>query len=268
MDYGRNARYFSKPKYGFAVFLIIVGILACIIAGNTGGMMWLIALALIGIGVLVIAKTGANRPTDAEMDEQVSADFTSLVEKALDKHGLTADQVQKIPYVVLGGYMIEEALANQAATKAAAENMAQGLANQMKSASISDAIRGADNMTAQYQNDAAGITGIEYKLGKDNVPRASAVQWTVFLFSDSQVFTYTRQFSLLSPDTQEAGSEYFYQDIVSISTDAAGQGHVLQMSISDGTKVVIPYSMENDAGEVQRSITALKQLVREIKSKR
>jgi hypothetical protein len=39
------------------------------------------------------------------------------------------------------------------------------------------------------------------------------------------------------------------------------------MSISDGTKEVIRYSMSNDDA-VQRSITAFKQLVREIKSKR
>jgi hypothetical protein len=136
-----------------------------------------------------------------------------------------------------------------------------------RGSSFSFTIR-ADSMTAQLENDASGITGSEYKIGKDKVPRASAVQWTVFLFSDSQVFTYTRQFSLVSPDTEEAGTEFFYQDIVSISTDAAGQGHVLQMSISDGTKVVIRYSMENDADAVQRSITAFKQLVREIKSKR
>jgi hypothetical protein len=40
------------------------------------------------------------------------------------------------------------------------------------------------------------------------------------------------------------------------------------MSISDGTKEVIRYSMSNDDDAVQRSITAFKQLVREIKSKR
>jgi hypothetical protein len=98
--------------------------------------------------------------------------------------------------------------------------------------------------------------------------RASAVSWTVFLFSDSQIFLYRRQFSLLSPEVKEAGSEYFYQDVVSISTDAAGQGQIFQMKISDGSEIVVPYSMENDADTVQRSITALKQLVREIKSKR
>jgi hypothetical protein len=268
MDYKRNSRYFSKPKYGFAIFLIIVGIVACLIASRIGGAAWLIAIGLIGIGILVIVKTGSNRPTDTEMDAQVNADFNSLFEKALKKHGLTADQVQKIPHIVLGGYMIEAALANEAATNAAAENMLKGLAGQTKSTNILEAINGSNNMAAQLQNDISGMTGIEYKKGKDNIPRASAVSWTVFLFSDSQVFTYTRQFSLVSPDVKEAGSEYFYQDIVSISTDATSQGHVFQMKISDGSEIMIPYSAENDADTVQRSITALKQLVRDIKSKR
>jgi hypothetical protein len=71
----------------------------------------------------------------------------------------------------------------------------------------------------------------------------------------------------VSPDVKEAGSEYFYQDIVSISTDATSQGHIFQMKISDGSEILIPYSAVNDADAVQRSITALKQLVRDIKSK-
>jgi hypothetical protein len=266
MDYQRNSRYFQKPKYGFAVFLIMVGIVIGFIANafELGGVAWVIAIALIGIAVLVIVKTSGNRPTDAEIDAQVNADFNSLFEKALGKHGLTADQVQKIPHVVLGGYMIEAALANDAAAKAAAENLVKGLAAQTKATSISDVINGANNLTAGFSE----LTGIDYKKGKDNIPRASAVSWTVFLFSDSQVFTYTRQFSLVSPDVKEAGSEYFYQDIVSISTDATSQGHIFQMKISDGSEILIPYSVENDPAAVQSSITALKQLVRDIKSKR
>jgi hypothetical protein len=263
MDYNRNSRYFQKPKYGFSIFLIIVGIGVFIGANlvHAGAVPYLISIALIGLAVLLIAKTGGNRPTDAEIDAQVNADFNSLFEKALEKHGLAADQVQKIPHVILGGYMIEEALANEAAANAAVKNVLDAATS---AKTFSGVLENVNRATDEAQGS---LSGIVYIRGKDKVLRASVVSWTVFLFSDSQVFTYTRLFSLVSPDVKEAGNEYFYQDIVSISTDEISQGHIFQMKLSDGSEIIIPYSTENDTDTVQCSITALKQMVREIKSK-
>jgi hypothetical protein len=108
------------------------------------------------------------------------------------------------------------------------------------------------------------IKGIQFKKGKDGNLRASAVEWTIMLFSENQLFVYTEEFSLISQERKEASEEYSYRDIVSVSTETVNSYHRFTIKIIGGDEKVIPYSTED--ASVSRSISTLKQLIREKKN--
>ena len=61
---------------------------------------------------------------------------------------------------------------------------------------------------------------VRYKKSKDNRWRTSNYNAIMFFFSADQVYCYELRFSLLENKKQEKTDEYFYRDIVSVSTES------------------------------------------------
>jgi hypothetical protein len=243
MDYVRNQKYFKKPNAILSIG-IIAGIVA-IIAGQPIGGGVLLAGTLVFLVVMI-----KSIPSDLEIDQQVQSEVDRLNETALNKHGLTTDQVGRVSPLVLGGYM-SDMLGNNV------KSLARGLAKDLGVEAIADAGISAI--------EDGAISGILYKKGKDGRVRSSAAEFTIFLFSENQVFIYTRQFSLVGPEVKEASSEYFYRDITSISTATTKSGsHLFTIKISGGETEEIPLGREDP--DNQQKITAFRQLIRDKKN--
>lgn len=137
-----------------------------------------------------------------------------------------------------------------------------------------------------------GIGG-DYKTrkGLDGQVRSSNTEVTVFLFSETEVFRFHYRFSLINRDEESyATDEYFYRDIVTISTrsdvieyksgtrnktnlstgkkeeeDIMSKGTIekLVMYTTGGTSVGCAIRTNDD--EIQRKILAMRALLREKK---
>ena len=118
--------------------------------------------------------------------------------------------------------------------------------------------------------------GVQYKVGKDNVFRASNYEGVVFFFSANQVYCYTYRFSLINNnETYNSTDEYFYKDIVSASTETISVSYNVngvsqprgvekfKLSTSGGTS--ISAAMRRSA-DTERSINGMKSLLRSKKS--
>jgi len=112
--------------------------------------------------------------------------------------------------------------------------------------------------------------------GKDMRWRASNYEAVILYFSEKQVYAYSYRFSLISNEKKESTDEYFYKDIVSISTssdsitlkDSAGKDHIInfeefRLTTSGGTSISCAM---RDHGAIEKSIQGMKQLLREKKS--
>jgi hypothetical protein len=126
-----------------------------------------------------------------------------------------------------------------------------------------------------------------YKLGKDGVLRTSNYQATVFFFSKDQVHSFTRDFSLIDDEKFDGTEEYFYRDIVSVSTEqgkldvamgsaalALMQGksarniptkkvnyECFNLTTSGGTNM-LGFFKKTDSDNVSRSINAMRNLLK------
>ena len=108
--------------------------------------------------------------------------------------------------------------------------------------------------------------------GKDGLLRSSNYQVTVFFFSGEQVYCYEYMFSLIAKEQREATDEYFYRDIVSISTVSEDVKFLLKklsqirtveqfkLTTTGGTSISAAIKV-NDSS-VERSINGMKQLLR------
>ncbi|GAB3346390.1 hypothetical protein GCM10027300_05300 [Modestobacter lapidis] len=115
------------------------------------------------------------------------------------------------------------------------------------------------------------------KRGKDGVFRTPRYEGVVLLFSEQQLYSYKLQFSLVEDGrVSEQTDEYFYRDVVSISTASdsikvseVGGGsktvnlELFKLTTSGGTSVT---SAIRDEGQVTRSLQGARQLIREKKS--
>jgi hypothetical protein len=115
------------------------------------------------------------------------------------------------------------------------------------------------------------------KRGKDGIFRSPRYEGVVLLFSEQQLYSYKLQFSLVEEDrVSEQTDEYFYRDVVSISTqsdsikvsDVGGSSKTVNLELfklttSGGTSVT---SAIRDEGLVSRSLQGARQLIREKKS--
>jgi hypothetical protein len=68
---------------------------------------------------------------------------------------------------------------------------------------------------AKYRSDE-----VRWKIGKDGVPRYSVNVYTIFWKEDHHLAVYEGDVNALNPTAHnESTSEYFYQDIVGVTTD-------------------------------------------------
>lgn len=118
---------------------------------------------------------------------------------------------------------------------------------------------------------------VMFKKGKDERVRSSNYEVAVLFFSDSQVYSYTYRFSITENEKNEETDEYFYKDIVSISTSSTTETvrdsvtgnedtfnlEYFRLTTSGGTSIQCAIW---DLGAVERSIQGMKQLLREKKS--
>lgn len=115
-----------------------------------------------------------------------------------------------------------------------------------------------------------------YKVGNDGVGRSSNYKASVLFFSDEQVFSYSLAFSIISDEKKTITDEYFYKDIVSVSTsdevfnykDNIGNQininfQLFKLTTSGGTSISNSIMSLDDY--VEKSIQGMKQLLRQKK---
>ncbi len=113
------------------------------------------------------------------------------------------------------------------------------------------------------------------KVGEDGVRRSSNYQCLILYLSEKQVFVYNLKFSLITPEITESTEEYFYQDIVTISTSTqyvelsdhlrlvGFQKDFFQLITTGGNSLTCPI---DDLSSIETSLHQLKQFVRQRKN--
>lgn len=114
------------------------------------------------------------------------------------------------------------------------------------------------------------------KKGKDGVLRAAANEVLVLYFSENEVHSYTHQFNVTDPTVRrESTDEYFYRDIVSVSTVSDPERVTLptgeslevnwdrfRLTTSGGTSISVA---AYNAGELSQSIQGMRALIKQRK---
>lgn len=110
------------------------------------------------------------------------------------------------------------------------------------------------------------------KKGNDGRWRSSNYEVTVLYFSERQVYSYDYRFSITDNERNESTDEFFYKDIVAVSTSSdnitlstneAITREYFKLTTSGGTSIECSIW---DMGQVEKSIKGMKQLLREKKS--
>ena len=111
------------------------------------------------------------------------------------------------------------------------------------------------------------------KIGKDGKWRTSKYKCIMMFFSAGEIHCYTYHFDTIMDQKTESTDVYFYRDVISVSTasesvSAFGMNNIkreyLKIVTTGGTSV--SFSLRDDDGEkVQRSINAMRALLREKK---
>lgn len=116
---------------------------------------------------------------------------------------------------------------------------------------------------------------LRVKRGKDNRIRSSVYEGVVIYFGEQLLHSYKVRFTLLNPNIApyEETDEYFYRDVVSISTQSTAvrsayfEGEIpreeLKLTTSGGTSVTSAFENSTSAGNV---FQAARQLIRNKKS--
>jgi hypothetical protein len=81
-----------------------------------------------------------------------------------------------------------------------------------------DQVSAAEPIIVSGYNFKEKDSDIHYKMGKDGTWRSSQYEVVVFFFSDSQVHSFKRTFSIVKDESFDETEEYFYRDIVSVAT--------------------------------------------------
>jgi len=103
IDCERNAKYFKPASYKGGIILGVVGVLL-LFTGAAGGIV--IGLLMAGLGAFLIYLQVADRPSDADIDDQFRAIRAELRQRALAKLGLDADEVKLIAPIIVGGWFL------------------------------------------------------------------------------------------------------------------------------------------------------------------
>lgn len=115
--------------------------------------------------------------------------------------------------------------------------------------------------------------GLQWQVGKDGRFRTNRYEAVMFLFSENEVHCYSYEFSLTDSSSQRESTDvYFYQDIVSVSTQTDGtQASVgngksskfdyeyFKLTTTGGTSITASVLNVDDA---QRSINGMRSLLK------
>lgn len=99
------------------------------------------------------------------------------------------------------------------------------------------------------------------KMGVDGIWRSSIYEASCTYFSEEQVYYYGRRISMLTDETFDIMKEYFYTDIVSVTTTSDAYHYYLTINLG-GESQAIPFS---NRGEAENSADGLRNLIREAK---
>jgi len=290
MDYERNKRYFS-PLYkrsavvlgiGFFLFLAGLAVNLLVLSAKPAGMSiekmpktieqtMLVSSVLMVIGgvlfvggLVLFIILHIRRPKEAQIDEQVQEEVKQLYRKALSKHGITEEMVQRSAPLIFGGYVLDEKTAAKLFTKRfEAKNVVGG--KTIRTVVDPTVAMGSVMSASVIVVDEMSVIK-HIRAQKDGTVRSTLAEYTVFLFSEDKVFVYTQQFSLVDPKIKEFSQGYLYRDIVSISTEASKYGsHAFIVKASNGKTLTVPCSNAK-ATDIKNNVTAFMQLVRDKKN--
>jgi hypothetical protein len=104
IDYKSNAKYFRQISYKPGVILIVVGALM-LVTGSAGPI--ILGLLLAGAGAYLIYRQVADRPSDEDIESQISSIHSELYKRALKALGLDEEEVKLIDPIVLSGYYFD-----------------------------------------------------------------------------------------------------------------------------------------------------------------
>jgi hypothetical protein len=244
MDYKRNVKYFTKPSYKIPIGLIVVGIVLCVVG------VWVVAIPLIGIGVLLIVFAGKGRPADAEMDALV-APPENLVEMALGKHGVNLEDAQRFQPFIWGGYYnpaeaaimgVDPGVVSREEYAKDAGQALEIMGKQMEVEEgssvfnkIKDINRTTESVSAEMSAKYGGKAILSTIKGKDGVTRSNLLWWGIWLFSNTTLYTFTLARSLTQEWERVSAEEYPYQGISKVTIDDAGGYKAARLQMLDGT---------------------------------
>ena len=102
MDYKKNKEYFDDNSISSGVVLIIIGVIVCLSSGgiNTG---LFVGISFIFFGIIGIFAV-VSHMSDSQYDASVRPVSTVLRNRALEKLGIDADEVNEIEPIIFHGY--------------------------------------------------------------------------------------------------------------------------------------------------------------------
>lgn len=230
LNYASNRRYIRDKNIRDPLVLIIIGLLFRPFIG-------FFAIDLIVVGVVWLAFQFVGVISDKEYDANVRSGTYGIRERALSKLGLDEEEVQEIEPITIEGYKFAD---------------------------------------AHY-----------FKKGADEVWRTNVYETAMLFFTKNEVQCYKYTFSTINNYHQESTDIFFYQDIVSVSTlnvpvPRPRRGFLAKVIQIFGWRMVKWVNYEavslctaggnsfeaaiRDVDNVQRSINAMRQLLRQKKS--
>jgi len=192
-------KYFkTRPGVFASLFWIILGVLAVYAANNIHQREEAQALVLFGgllmlIGLIRFIMSVASRLSDSDIDNQFQADLRQIEQHALDKLGLDKGE-------------------------------------------LSEARKEPLTLSGPIVWSTTGVNtkDILWKKGKDDIVRFAINRITVIYFTENLLGAYGCDFNFIkNVMLNEATDQYYYQDIVSVSTKETSTSYTLP----NGTKL-------------------------------
>ena len=231
---------------------------------SAGGAAMIVGGVLLGGGLVWFIVLIIRRPKDTQINEQVQEEVKKMYQKALGKHGVTEEMVQRSAPLIFGGYILAEKITAKLFAKRFIKKEHVGGGN-----TTSTVIDPAFTMGSVMSNSVIAVDDmsvIKYMRAQDGTVRSNLAEYTIFLFSEDKILVYTQQFSLVDPEIKESMHVYSYRDIISISSESLKYGaHAFIVKKSNGETLTVPCSNSRAAG-IKESVTALMQLVRDKKN--
>ena len=255
INYSRNQKYFNPGVPWSAYFLWFIGFLfsfysiISFLSNQFKLDFLLIQICVVTLSLLFILagtqsyfKHKRSIPTDTEIDNAFKGRVYRAVNEGYRKLGISLNDVNQIEPIVVKGYLFDKV--------------------------ESIVVKG-------YLTDKK-ISIYYSKVGKDGLLRSSNCQCVVIYLSRKQLFVYNIKFSLVHPEIIESTEEYFYPDIVTISTSSAVieinetfnikgiKKDYFQLITTGGNALLCPI---DDLQSIEQSLHMMRHLVRQHKNK-